>query len=85
VDGPALDIECRHAGGGQRHDLLGCYDAEILEQRGFAGAGASRNENAPVRSLHDVQGAPELIIYLDVLHCCVSRLYNTTRSQLLAI
>jgi len=67
VDGLALDIESRHAGGGQRHDLLGCYDAEVFEQGGFAGAGASRNEGAPVRPLHDVQGTPELFIYLDTI------------------
>ena len=54
-------------GGGQRHDLLGCYDAEVFEQCGFAGAGASRNESAPARPLHDVQGAPELIVYLDTI------------------
>jgi hypothetical protein len=79
MDSLALNIERGHAGGRQHHGLLAGYAAEVLEQGGFAGACASRNKNTPARLLHDVQGAPELLIYLDILHGCVSRLYNTTR------
>ena len=82
VDGLAFNVESRYAGGSKHHNFLACYTAVILEQRGFAGAGTACYENAPVRLLHEVQGTLELFVYFDVLHCCVSRLYNTTQSPL---
>ena len=65
MNGLALNIQRCYAGRGQDSDFLASVAAEIIQKRGFAGAGPSCNENTFGGVFNDVKGFFKLIVDFD--------------------
>jgi len=64
MDGLSADIHGGNARGRQQNNIFICVMIKIIEQCGFAGTGASRNENIFIRLFHQLQRPPELGIQI---------------------
>ena len=76
MNGLAFDVQGRAAGRGEDGNPFFCRRPEMAQERGFARSGLPRDEHVSPRTLHQVQGVPELIVDLDFFitdHLAISR------------